>query len=81
MFEIKDGFDYSLYSEILNPDVNTWKRYETIIQTNQNGLEEFQIDLMDVILNGTSDSIGSMPVIIPRFQIMFDDQQFQIDGI
>ena len=67
MFELKEGFDYKLYNESLNPDVNTWKRYETNIQTNENDLQEFTIDLTDVHLNGTSDSIQAMPVIIPRF--------------
>jgi hypothetical protein len=67
MFEIKEGFDYSLYNTTLNPDVNTWKRYETVLSTNKNGLKEFKIDMKDVILNGTSDSTEAMPVIIPRF--------------
>ena len=30
-------------------------------------LDEFQIDLSDVSLNGTSDSIDAMSVLIPRF--------------
>ena len=73
MFEVKEGFDYSLMSTDLNPDFNTWKRYDMNLQTNTNGLEEFLIDLSDVKLNGTSDSTDAMSVLIPRFQIMFDD--------
>ena len=29
MFEIKNGFNFRLFDESLNPDVNTWKRYDT----------------------------------------------------
>ena len=42
---------------------------------------EIQIDMSDVILSGTLDSVEKMPVIIPRFQVMFDDVNFQIDMI
>ena len=32
-------------------------------------------------LNGTSDSIDAMSVLIPRFQIMFDERNFRIDAV
>ena len=29
MFELKKGFTYTTLNESLNPDLNTWKKYET----------------------------------------------------
>ena len=81
MFEIKQDFDYEVYDKQINPDSNTWNRYDTVLKNNSNDLLEIQIDMSDVILSGTLDSVEKMPVIIPRFQVMFDDVNFQIDMI
>ena len=70
-----------MYDETVNKDLNTWKRYETKMAKNKLDLQEIQIDLDDVVLSGTQDSIDPMSVLIPRFQIMFDDVNFQIDMI
>ena len=40
MFEVKDGFEYKLFDKSLNPDFFTWKRYDTKVVTNKDGLKE-----------------------------------------
>ena len=67
MFEKKEGFDYKVFDEHTNADLNTWKYYDTRLVKNSNNLEELLIDLDDVTLSGTLDSIEPMDVIIPRF--------------
>ena len=66
MFELKDRFSYSVYDGI-NEDLNTWKKYETNLVTNQAGMREMKVNLTDTVLSGTSNSIENMNVVIPRF--------------
>ena len=46
------------------------------MRTTSQEIKEFGIDLRDVVLNGTLESIEPMPVTIPKFQIVFDDENF-----
>ena len=39
MYEKKNGFEYTVYDKNLNPDANTWKRYDTQLEINSAGLE------------------------------------------
>ena len=35
MFEVKEGFEYDTLDKSLNPDLNTWKKYDTNMVKNK----------------------------------------------
>ena len=80
MFEVKNRFNYEPFGGI-NPDLNTWKKYDMNMTKNQQGMNEIQVDLSDAVLNGTSDSFEDMLVVEPRFQVGFKKKQFQLGVI
>ena len=40
MIEKKEGFDYKVFDEHINADLNDWKYYDTMLVKNSNDLQE-----------------------------------------
>ena len=53
-------------------DENTWKDYPTTLVMNNHGMLEIPIDLSDVVLGGTSNSIEQIEEIIPNIRLSFN---------
>jgi hypothetical protein len=80
MYELKNDMSYTPYDANLNPDLMTWKRYETQNRTNSFNLTEFYFNLNDVVLSGTSDSIQKMVRTVPRIQLKLDKKKTEYDA-
>ena len=55
MFKKINRFAYFTFNDI-NPDLNTWKKYETKMVKNGQSMNEIQLDISDAVLNGTTES-------------------------
>lgn len=66
MFEINDHQSFSPLDKNLNPDSQTWKKYDINFNRNKFELDEIKFDLDDVVLQGTSDSIEYMDQVVSR---------------
>ena len=76
MYEIKDQGKYRPQ----NSDIKSWKNYETKMEENQFKLQELKLDLSDVVLQGTSDSIEYVEEAIPRLQIRLNYTQVLMEA-
>ena len=78
MFKKINRFSYSTFNDI-NPDLNTWKKYETKMVKNGQSMNEIQLDISDAVLNGTTESFDQMQTVIPEYQVKFDSKRFHRD--
>ena len=81
MYEIKDLISYRPYNNINEDyDKNIWKSYNTSLETNNYGLKQIKLNLSDVTLMGTPDSIKFSPEIINRLQLRFNKSKLLNDA-
>lgn len=68
MFEVKDGQSYSLFNDI-NEDPFTWKEYPLMdnLVYNSHNMMEIQLNVSDVVLLGSDQSIDKMIEVISSF--------------
>jgi len=70
---------YSVYNK-LTKNLTTWKEYEVKIQLNNHNFLEIPLNLTDVTLLGTSNSVNDIDEIINRFQIRLDLDEVEKDA-
>jgi hypothetical protein len=71
MFEEKNGIDYKFFRGI-NKDSFSWKPNPIKLRTNAYDMEEISIDLSDVTLKGSSNSITKTSEVLSSFRVIFD---------
>lgn len=69
MNELKYDKSYVPYNESINPDITTWKDYESDLRVNSHSLNEIYLPLDDAVLFGSADSAVKMNRTIPRLQL------------
>ena len=66
MFESRNGTEYSTFDNI-NTDLCTWKQYEMKLDQNSQNIQEIKLNLSDVTLLGTQNTMNSIVESVPRF--------------
>ena len=76
MFESKNGSQYTVANN-LTQSIFEWKEYNQIINYNQHGFFELQMNLSDVDLQGTENFNLPMIQTINRFQIRLNQTKIE----
>ena len=76
MFESKNGSQYTVANN-LTQSIFEWKEYSQIINYNQHGFLELQMNLSDVDLQGTENFNLPMIQTINRFQIRLNQTKIE----
>ena len=76
MFETKNGSQYTVANN-LTQNIFEWKEYNQIINYNQHGFLELQMNLSDVDLQGTENFNLPMIQTINRFQIRLNQTKIE----
>ena len=79
MFESKNGSQYTVANN-LTQSIFEWKEYSQIINYNQHGFLELQMNLSDVDLQGTENFNLPMIQTINRFQIRLNQTKIELDS-
>ena len=66
MFEEKLGQEYKLYNNI-NEDPFTFKEYPNKLVMNEHKMYELKLNLSDVVLKGSGNSIDFMPEVLTKY--------------
>ena len=65
LYNERKGQDYYRYKTI-NEDIETWKQYDVDLELNDHKMLEIPLNLSDLVLQGTSDTVEEMSEVITR---------------